>query len=427
VLLRHGQNAFHAGVQSVWPLDAETAYGAIPTPLRLHADPRYTGRGITVAFVDAGFFPHPDLVEPVNRICAWADASEPDIAHREFGPSDLPRWPGWDAQAAGQWHGLMTTTAACGNATLSRGFYRGLAPDARVVLVQVADGSGHIGNPAIARALRWLGDNASRLGIGVVSISLGGDAVPMDRDNEVDREVAALVDRGFVVIAAAGNNGERRLVPPASAPAAITVGGLDDRNEFGHEAWQLWHSNYGETAGRAPKPELVAPSLHVVAPILPGSMLAAEAPALFARRGDPAIEAELSARKLVTPHYQHVEGTSFAAPWAAGLAALLRERFPKLTAAQIVDRILATARRPAGGRATLQLGRGVIDPVAALTAVPDVLRPGTQPAATAGLHGTAARPASTPPGGLFGPLAAAAVLAACCAAVAGRLRRRPFR
>ena len=121
-----------------------------------------------------------------------------------------------------------------------------------------------------------------------------------------------------------------------------------------------------------------------------------------------------------------IEGTSFAAPWAAGLAALLRERFPKLTAAQIVDRILATARRPAGGRATLQLGRGVIDPVAALTAVPDVLRPGTQPAATAGLHGTAARPASTPPGGLFGPLAAAAVLAACCAAVAGRLRRHPF-
>jgi hypothetical protein len=65
-----------------------------------------------------------------------------------------------------------------------------------------------------------------------------------------------------------------------------------------------------------------------------------------------------------------VAGTRFAAPWVAGLAALLRERSRKLTAAQIVDRILATARRPAGGRSALQLGRGVIDPVAALGAVP---------------------------------------------------------
>jgi serine protease AprX len=366
VLLHHGHNAFHTGVQSVWPLDSETAYGAIPTPLRLHADPRFTGRGITVAFVDAGFFPHPDLVAPVNRICAWADASEPYIKQREFGSADLPRWPGWDAQATGQWHGLMTTTAACGNATLSRGFYRGLAPDARLVLVQVADASGQIRNPAIARALRWLGDNASRLGIGVVSLSLGGDPVPQHQDNEVDRDVAALVERGIVVIAAAGNDGERRLVPPASAPAAITVGGLDDRNEFGHEAWQLWHSNYGETTGRAPKPELVAPSLHVVAPILPGSMLAAEAPALFARRGDPAIEAELSVRKMVTPHYQHVEGTSFAAPIVAGVVAAMLEANPSLTPRRVRE-LLQAAAQPVAGASPERQGAGAVDAGRAIT------------------------------------------------------------
>ncbi len=106
----------------------------------------------------------------------------------------------------------------------------------------------------------------------------------------------------------------------------------------------------------------------------------------------------------------------------AGLAALLRERFPKLTATQIVDRILATARRPAGARSALQIGRGVIDPVAALTAVPDVLAPETGPAATAVLPGTAARPTPTP-SGPYVPIAATAVLAACCAAVAGRARR----
>jgi len=49
VLLHHGHNAFHAGVQSVWPLDVEAAFGAIPTPLRMHADPRFTGRGVTAS------------------------------------------------------------------------------------------------------------------------------------------------------------------------------------------------------------------------------------------------------------------------------------------------------------------------------------------------------------------------------------------
>ena len=360
VLLRHGHDAFHESVQSVWPLDAETAYGAIPTPLRLHADPRFTGRGVTIAFVDAGFFPHPDLTEPVNRIRAWADASGPYVTRRDFGDGDRPRWPGWDAQASVQWHGLMTTTAACGNGTLSRGFFRGLAPEAQLVLVQVADASGRIRNPAIARALRWLGANASRLGIGVVSLSLGGDAVPFDRDNEVDREVAALVELGIVVVAAAGNDGERRLVPPASAPAAVTVGGLDDRNEFGHEAWRLWHSNYGETSGRLPKPEVVAPSMHVVAPILPGSTLAAEAPALFDRRGHPDIEAAIASRKLVTPHYQHVEGTSFAAPIVAAVAAAMLEANPSLTPPSVKELLRSAAQLVPGASAERQ-GAGAVD------------------------------------------------------------------
>lgn len=366
VLLRHGHNAFHANVQAVWPLDSEAAFGAIPTPLRLHADPRFTGRGVTVAFVDAGFYPHSDLVLPENRVRAWADASEPELVTREFAPTDTPCWRGWDAQAAGQWHGLMTTSAACGSGTLSRGFYRGLAPDSQLVLVQVADRAGHIGNAAIARALRWLGENARRLGVRVISLSLGGDPVQQPVENEVDREVAALVASGIVVIAAAGNDGERRLVPPASSPEAITVGGLDDRNDFGHEAWALWHSNYGETLGRAPKPELVAPSLRVVAPILPGSALAAEAPALFARRGDPAAEGELARRKMVTPHYQHVEGTSFAAPIVAGIVAGMLEANASLTPRRVKELLQAAAQLVPGASPERQ-GAGAVDAGRAVT------------------------------------------------------------
>ncbi|MGW5450608.1 type VII secretion-associated serine protease mycosin [Nocardia sp. NPDC003979] len=61
-----------------------------------------------------------------------------------------------------------------------------------------------------------------------------------------------------------------------------------------------------------------------------------------------------------------IEGTSFAAPYVAGLAALVRARFPHLTAQQVIDRIVRTAHQPGAGRDD-KIGAGLIDPTAALT------------------------------------------------------------
>jgi membrane-anchored mycosin MYCP len=64
------------------------------------------------------------------------------------------------------------------------------------------------------------------------------------------------------------------------------------------------------------------------------------------------------------------QGTSFAAPYVTGLAALLRQRYPDLSAKQVMHRIIATAQHPAGNNGRNdQLGYGLIDPVAAMTAV----------------------------------------------------------
>ncbi len=120
-----------------------------------------------------------------------------------------------------------------------------------------------------------------------------------------------------------------------------------------------------------------------------------------------------------------VAGTSFSAPWVAGLAALVRERFPELTATQVVDRILATARRPAGGRDD-RLGHGDLDPVAALTAEPAALARPVDDAdepPTAALAGTTpvAPPADPPPV----DLAALAALLFAAGSAATLLRRRP--
>lgn len=67
-LLSKGDAALHEALQAAWPLDAEgAAFGVLPTRLRLDADPRFSGKGITIALVNAGFYPHPDLAQPRNQ------------------------------------------------------------------------------------------------------------------------------------------------------------------------------------------------------------------------------------------------------------------------------------------------------------------------------------------------------------------------
>jgi serine protease AprX len=384
-LAERGEAEFHEGLQRRWPLDAAAAFGAIPTPLRVHADPRLSGAGVTIALVDSAFYPHADLARPTNRIRAWVDASTEDVRALRFGPHAEPRWPGWDEARPPQWHGLMTSAVAAGNGHASHGLYRGLAPAAELVLVQVMDEQGRIGDAAIVRALEWLLAHASQLGVRVVSLSLGGEPAAPFVGNPVDTAVERLVAAGVSVIVAAGNDGERRLVPPATAPSALTVGGLDDRNSFDHAELRLWHSSYGESALGATKPELVAPSLWVVAPVLPGSALAGEAEELFRRRGqgDATAEPRLAETKLVTPHYQHVEGTSFAAPVAAGVAATMLEANPALQPRRLRE-LLVAACRPVPGAPAERQGAGALDAGRAATL------------ARADRHGAAADFASSP-------------------------------
>lgn len=63
-----------------------------------------------------------------------------------------------------------------------------------------------------------------------------------------------------------------------------------------------------------------------------------------------------------------INGTSFASAYVSGLAALIREKYPNLTANQVVNRIKKTAHAPSSGLLTNLMGSGVVDPVAALMA-----------------------------------------------------------
>lgn len=357
-------------------------FGVIPTPMRLDAAPEFTGKGVTIVFLDAGFYPHPDLTQPVNRIAAYFDIVTLDqVLNAEGEPEGTA------------WHGTQTSVAAAGNGFLSNGVYRGLASDARVVLVKVSE-DGRIKDENVARGIRWVIANRERYDIRILSISLGGDEDVPHRDSIVDQAAEDAVAAGIVVIAAAGNAGcsaNHLPAPPANSPSVIAVGGYDDQNRLEPESLDLYCSNYGVTADGIVKPEIIAPAMWVAAPVLPNTSNYQQAVALdrlvnapdYALRSllrelkdvaglplslaneEPAviraaIEATLQANKFISTHYQHVDGTSFAAPITASAVAQMLEANPALTPAAVRHILVSTADRLAE-QPLLRQGYGVLN------------------------------------------------------------------
>ncbi|MDZ7344083.1 MAG: S8 family serine peptidase [candidate division KSB1 bacterium] len=361
---------------------APNRFAVIPTALRLQADTERTGRGVTIAMIDSGFYPHPDLIEPNNRIVALADVTQHEARYELNGkPYD------WD------WHGTQTSVVAAGNGWLSDGAYRSLASEAQVVLVKASD-RGRIFEENIARGFEWVIRNKERYNIRVVSISLGGDDDVPHETNIVDQTAEEAVKRGLIVVAAAGNSGctdRPKPVPPANSPSVITVGGYNDNNLPGNQKLDLYCSSYGPTADGLLKPEIIAPAIWVAAPILPGTSAYPRAEALSQIIAAPdyllpnlvhelwqqaelsealaqaspeqiraAVEAILRESKIVATHYQHVDGTSFAAPIVASVVAQMLEANPSLTPATVKQILIATADRIPGAPLVRQ-GYGVLN------------------------------------------------------------------
>ena len=241
---------------------APNRFAVLSTPARVASPHDLAGRGVTIALLDSGFTPHPDLTQPENRIVAYHDVHDPERG------LDTARPPEPD-----EWHGTQTAVVAAGNGFLSDGAYRGLASQARLVLVRVGR-EGRVTEESIEKGLLWVLENAERYGIRVVSMSLGGDAERPLGECPLNQLAEEAVRRGLVLVAAAGNSayGEcHRCLPPASAPSVIAVGGYDDGNDPERKNLALYCSSFGVTPDGVVKPELIAPAAWVAAPILPGT------------------------------------------------------------------------------------------------------------------------------------------------------------
>ena len=361
----------------------ETIEQALPVPVRMDADERYTGRGVTIAFLDSGFYAHKDLIEPDNRILAY---------HNIFAPEEgVPALQNSDVAS---WHGMMTSVVAAGNGQLSDGFYRSIAPEANVVLVKIGK-TGRIPESNIETGLRWVFDNRDKYKIRIVNISAGGDFEQPYLQNSLCQLVEEVVKAGLTVVCAVGNAGllpGHPVLPPASAPSCIAVGGLDDQNSLDRARRGMYRSSYGPTIDGLQKPEVIAPGIWVAGPILPHTPTADQA-GLYAQLDNAADEdlreiilahanvdkdiyaaRDLSVsllRQLITiklregnvinEHYKFVDGTSFASPIVSSIVACLLEANPKLTPAQVKRILIDTAERVAGVEVDRQ-GWGVVVP-----------------------------------------------------------------
>jgi serine protease AprX len=362
----------------------------LPTPERVGALPEYSGRGVVIAVVDSGFYMHPDLG---GRVIVHADATTDDIFEQ-------PRVTQTDDLS---WHGQMTSVIAAGDGAVSGGRYRGIASASELALVKISSPRGLVKERDILRGLRWIIDNHARFNIRVINLSVGGDDYSNDPNHPLHIAVRQLTDVGIVVVAAAGNHGRDWLVPPATAPEAIVVGGYDDHNTTDRSEWTRFHSDWGSAWDGSPKPDVLAPAAWVASPILPGSVVEREAywlgallemeseralkrlllrgtgdlglPRELAQKPDERLyemlQARINSHKLIDAKHQHVDGTSVSAAIVSAVVAQMLEANPRLSAEQVRS-ILRDTAYPINQMSAAQQGAGAVDAARAVRAAREI-------------------------------------------------------
>lgn len=358
----------------------------LPVGERLGADTKFTGRGIVAAFLDSGFYAHPDLTTPHTRIHAYFDLMS---GKSGLEPLDHPD--------ASSWHGMMSSVVAAGNGALSDGRFKSLAPDLGLVLCKVGTLS-RVHHDDIARGIEWVILNRARYDIRILNISAGGDYEASYLDDVMSRFAEAAVRAGICVVAAVGNRGDRPgyVVPPASVPAVITVGGLDDAGNPSFGRVTGYRSSYGPTIDGLQKPEIITLADWIPAPILPNTPTSKQVqllaklhrasdedipkildkhPGLYApldeARHQPVyllkqlIDAALRDELVINEHYKMVDGSSFAAPIVTSVIAQMLEANPSLKPAEVKRILIRTAKRLPNLEVDRQ-GWGAVDAKAAV-------------------------------------------------------------
>ncbi|MGW2697159.1 type VII secretion-associated serine protease mycosin [Streptomyces sp. NPDC001296] len=270
-----------------------------------------TGKGVTVAVIDTGV----DDSNPQLRTAMAPGGG--DFVGSTDGTQDV------------EGHGTRVAGIIAARPIKGTGF-EGIAPEAKILSFRYTGAQEKQGNSqTMSRAI------SAAVAKGAKIINISSDTADKQDNTQLRNAVEAAVRAGALIVAAAGNDGadgQSADTYPASYPGVLAVAASDRNDE------RAFFSQAGDFV------DVAAPGVGMVSTVPKGGQCTAD-------------------------------GTSFAAPYVAGVAALLKEKHPSWTAAQIATRIEQSAQRPGRGP-NRYTGWGVVDPVAALS---DDSTPATTP------------------------------------------------
>lgn len=209
------------------------------------------------------------------------------------------------------------------------GRYVGVAPDANLINVKIADDQGRATVADVINGLQFVVDKRVALNIKVANLSLTSTEAQSYTIDPLAAAVEQAWFAGVTVVAASGNAGPDSVKSaPGNDPYAISVGGADDRGtkDLGDDVIAAWTST-GTTQDGFRKPEVMAPGARLFAPLAAGSQYAAETAAV-----------------KLGGQYVRLGGTSMAAGVVSGAAALLAEEHPEWGPDQIKGALIRKAR-----------------------------------------------------------------------------------
>ncbi|MGW7428361.1 S8 family serine peptidase [Streptomyces sp. NPDC054861] len=274
----------------------------------------YDGKGVKVAVLDTGI-----------------DVNHPDFAGLIDGTASFV--PG-EAVTDVNGHGSHVAGTIVGSGSASGGDNKGVAPGADLFVGKVLGGAEGSGQDSwVMAGMQW----AAESGADVVNMSLG-DSYPTDGSDPMSQTVDALsAQYGTLFVIAAGNAGPESISSPGAAASALTVAATDKDDRLAS------FSSTGPLAySGAMKPDISAPGV-----------------AITAARSQEMTDGGAGL-------YRTISGTSMATPHVAGAAAILAQRHPDWTGAQLKEHLMSTAKGLADGYSPYEVGTGRLDVAAAV-------------------------------------------------------------
>lgn len=268
------------------------------------------GDGVTIAVIDTG-----------------VDGSHPSLQGAIVGGTDFSGLGSSNGQqpvgSTGSDHGTMVASLAAGRGSAPGEGMIGSAPEASLLTISIGFGEGTLDSDTeVANAVRWAVDNGAE----VINMSLTRNTLSWPES--WDDAFLYAMQRDVVIVAAAGNRGSGTTTvgAPATMPGVLTVAGVDRNGEASRAA-----SSQGITIG------VSAPSEQLIGAVPGGGFV-------------------------------QWDGTSGATPIVAGIVALVRSAYPELDAANVINRVVSTARAAGANGADPIYGFGLVDAAAAVTA-----------------------------------------------------------